>query len=146
MNDNLKRLKPREKPELHPRLFRQLLNPFARLAHSLDSPLKRLPRCTGYFWDDDRMLMVIVDLGPVWVNCHFSYRAAPSVADSPSGCFDETPQECILSRVEGAAPYEFSADEHRPERSEDGAQETENSPGSHVIPGQTPMGRINHAD
>lgn len=146
MNDNLKRLKPREKVELHPRLFRQLLNPFEQLAHRLDSPLKRLPRCTGRFWDGDSMTIVIVDLGPVWVNCHFSYRAAPSVADSPSSCFDETPQECILSRVEGAAPYEFSANEHRPEQSWGGAECAEKSPGTYVIPGQTPMGRINHAD
>lgn len=143
MNDNLKRLKPREKVELHPRLFRQLLNPFEQLAHSPASPLKRLPRCIGHFWDNDRKRTVIVDLGPVTVFFPFSYRAASSVADSQSRCFDETPQARILSRVEGAAPYEFSADEHRPERSEDGAQETENSPGSHVIPGQSLMGEIN---
>lgn len=134
MNDNLKRLKPREKVELHPRLFRQLLNPFEQLAHSPDSPLKRLPRCIGHFWDNDRKRSVIVDLGPVTVYFPFSYRAASSVAVGKSSQF--------LSRVEGAAPYEFSADEHRPERSEDGAQETENSPGSHVIPGQSLMGEI----
>lgn len=135
MNDNLKRLKPREKVELHPRLFRQLLNPFEQLAHSPDSPLKRNRHCIGHFWDNARKLIVIVDLGPVTVFFPFSYRAASSVAVGESSQF--------LSRVEGAAPYEFSADEHRPERSEDGAQETENSPGSHVIPGQSLMGEIN---
>ena len=134
MNDNLKRLKLREKVELHPRLFRQLINPFGQLAHSPDSPLKRLPRCIGYFWDSAIKRTVMLDLGPVWVNCHFLYRAASSAAG------DDSPQ--CLSGAEGAAPYEFSDDEHRPERSEDGAQETENSPGSHVIPGQSLMGEI----
>jgi hypothetical protein len=134
MNDNLKRLKPREKVELHPRLFRQVINPFGQLAHSPASPLKRLPRCIGHFWDSAKKLAVSLDLGPVWVNCHFAYRAASSAA------VDESPQ--FLSRAEGAAPYEFSVDEHRPERSEDGAQETEKSPGSYVIPGQSLMGEI----
>jgi hypothetical protein len=135
MNDNLKRLKPREKVELHPRLFRQLLNPFEQLAHSPDSTLKRLPRCIGHFWDNARKRRVTPDLGPVWVNCHFLYRAASSAALGEPSQF--------LSRVEGAAPYEFSDDEHRPERSEDGAQESEKSPGSYVIPGQSLMGEIN---
>jgi hypothetical protein len=134
MNDNLKRLKLREKVELPLRLFRQVINPFGQLAHSPDSPLKRLPRCIGHFWDNVMKRAVMLDLGPVWVNCHFAYRAASSAA------VDESPQ--CLSRVEGAASYEFSVDEHRPERSEDGAQETEKSPGSHVIPGQSLMGEI----
>jgi len=130
MNDNLKRLKPREKVELHPRLFRQLLNPFEQLAHSPDSPLKRNRHCIGHFWDNARKLIVIVDLGPVTVFFPFSYRAASSTADVDPFVKTETVEPF---EGEDAAPYEFSADEHRPERSEDGAQETENSPGSHVI-------------
>jgi hypothetical protein len=135
MNDNLKRLKPGEKVELHPRLFRQVINPFGQLAHSPASPLKRLPRCIGHFWDNVMKRSVTLDLGPVTGFISFAYRAASSAA------VDESPQ--FLSRAEGAAPYEFSDDEHRPERSEDGAQETEKSPGSHVIPGQSLMGEIN---
>jgi hypothetical protein len=128
MNDNLKRLRPREKVELHPRLFRQVLNPFEQLAHSLDSPLKRLPHCIGHFWDNDRKLAVIIKFGTVTVFFPYLYRAASSVAVSGSSQF--------LSRVEGAAPYEFSANEHRPQRSEDGAEWAEKSPGTYVIPGQ----------
>lgn len=123
---------------MHPREIRQVLNPFKQLAFqrgiAQSNTLQRFPRCKGFFWDSKNMRLVEVDLGHVYLRPVFSYRAASSLAVS---FFGESAE--LLSREEGAAPYEnFSTFEHRAERSEHGAEEGEKSPGPYVIPGQSP--------
>lgn len=85
------------------------------------------------------MRLVEVDLGPVFCNLVRSHRSAPSFpAAFTNG------QENILSREEGAVQcVDFSSGEHRPERSENGAELVEKSPGPYVIPGQSLTGEIN---
>ena len=149
--------------DVPPRLFRQVLNPFKPVQFNRDllaydkeqfyEKSSVAPRsfghCVGHFWDNTRKQAVVLDLGPVWVNCRNSYRSASSL---PVSSFFEDETANILSREEGAVPYEmFLADEYRPQRSEDGAESAKScvdkcqgeDSGSYVIPGQTPMGRNN---
>jgi hypothetical protein len=124
MNDSAKRLLPRVKPQLDPYLIRRELNPFKHRAYTGEFPSQRPVRCKGIFWDATLNRTVIIDLGPV--SGLISYRAVPSAVAAN------------LSRVEGTARYEINAfsGEHRPQRSEDGAQ-AKNGSGSYVIPGQS---------
>ncbi len=139
MNDNLQRLKPREKPDLPPRLFRQLLNPFEQNAYKYGRSFSSREfnqffsnaSCVGHYFDEDKKQLVSVDLGSVTVFSLNLYRAAPSSVNSSPN---------FLSRIEGAALCKFSAFEHRPQRSEDGAESAENVPGTYVIPGQVLTG------
>lgn len=135
MNDNAKRLLPRVKPELHPRLIRMEMNPFKQRAYNPEFPLQRPVRCKGIFWDATLNRTVIIDLGPV--SGLISYRAVPSAVAAN------------LSRVEGTAPCEISnipaflAKTARTERSEGEPDFAENESGSYVIPGQTLMDEQN---
>lgn len=145
MNDNLKRLKPREKPDLHPRLFRQLLDPF-KSVHYMNKAIssRSSGRCIGHFFDNASRRAVLIDLGPVWVYCRDSYRAMPSSVEGSAAraCTVESDTDQPFEG-EGIASYQSFSDEHRPQRSEDGA-EAENSPGPYVIPGQSLTGETNH--
>ena len=54
---------------------------------------QRPGRCRGTFWDSTRKCQVTIDLGPVFINFPFVFRAAPS-GDEPRN---------VLSWDEGAA-------------------------------------------
>lgn len=153
---------PRPAAALHPSLIRQVVNPFKQLARIKASrdfsmyvdalrmasfpnsapswSVQRQSRCTGYFWDSVNKRNVVVDLGYVICRLVFSYRAASSLSTALDSELDN-----ILSREEGAAPYEdFSASEYRAELSEHGTQHGEKSTGPYVIPVQSPTDWTNH--
>lgn len=123
--------------DLPPRLFRQVINPLKqKRVDSSDPSFQSSSGCFGTFWDEINKRSVCVYMGVVTVRILHSYRAAPSSAAD----FDDEPANILSREFEGAAPYEFSAARSRPERSEDAPQAAEKSPGTYVIPGQSPTG------
>ncbi len=115
------------------------MNPYKQLARSrltVDEVINGQTRCIGHFFDAVNMRTVTVDLGVVYCTLPRFYRAASSTAS--------TLEAVKPFEGDGAALCEeFSFSEYRPERSEDGTEEGENSPGTYVIPGQTPTGGNN---
>lgn len=119
MNAEIERFKPRERIGLPPRLIRQGLNPFkqsAREGISVDEYTIKHRGCTGHFFDQKTKKIVTVNLG--YVVCHpvRLYRAASSTASPMEAVKPFEGEDAALSSVLGA-------DEHRPQRSEDGAQD-----------------------
>lgn len=139
------------KYDLPPRLFRQVIESRGHLDD-------RYSTCVATFWDNDKKRTVRFNLGVVQLrNFPFSYHAAPSVAEVPCHSLCEAPQAAHLSRVEGAAPYAtFLAEPERtevvfsgaPDSAKKGAEcptnlKGQKSPGTYVIPGQSPTGGNN---
>lgn len=153
----LKRAEVGKSYDLPPRLFRQSLEPLRVLPfnsdllafdkeqfYQKDTCRRVYGHCIAHFFDNDKKKCVEFDLGPVNVICRTNvYRAASSAVALSD--FDDEPAN-ILSWGEGAAPCAFSADEYRPERSEDGTESAKieidkyqrSGSGFYVIPGQTP--------
>lgn len=144
MNDQLKRLRLREKVVLHPRLIRFGLNPFkqARYAHQhVDDYRARTNGCIGHFVD-------LVNRRVVTVNLGYVYAIIPLWAASSA----------VSASTEAAKPFEgegaaqsayspfleiFDDETERNERSEAAPDSSSKSTGPDVIPVQTPIGRKN---
>ncbi len=141
------------RPVLPDRFFRQNLNPLkgggaiasavinraasdrADYQESRASGRTLSSTCMGHFWDASTRRMITVNFGYVTLRPVSSFKATPSSRVSAT----EQPFE-----GEGVALNEFSPNEHRAQRSEHGAEDGEKSPGTYVIPGQSPMGETKH--